>query len=87
MFEKTDNKGLKLLKNNGQNFMKGALILAVANFLVKVIGAVFKIPLYELIGKDGSGLFNVAYQIYTFMFIIATAGFPTAVFLVFFPCL
>jgi len=40
---------------------------------------VFKIPLYELIGKEGSGLFNVAYQIYTFMFIIATAGFPTAV--------
>lgn len=59
--------------------MKGALILAVANFIVKVIGAVFKIPLYELIGKEGSGLFNVAYQIYTFMFIIATAGFPTAV--------
>ena len=59
--------------------MKGALILGIANFIVKIIGAVFKIPLYELIGKDGSGLFNVAYQIYTFMFIIATAGFPTAV--------
>ncbi len=67
------------MKNNGQTFIKGALILVIANLLVKVIGAVFKIPLYELIGKDGSGLFNVAYQIYTFMFIIATAGFPTAV--------
>lgn len=67
------------MKNNGQTFIKGALILAIANFVVKIIGAVFKIPLYELIGKDGSGLFNVAYQIYTFMFIIATAGFPTAV--------
>ncbi len=67
------------MKNNGQTFIKGALILALANFIVKIIGAIFKIPLYELIGKDGSGLFNVAYQIYTFMFIIATAGFPTAV--------
>lgn len=67
------------MKNSGQTFMKGALILAVANFIVKIIGAVFKIPLYGLIGKEGSGLFNVAYQIYTFMFIIATAGFPTAV--------
>ena len=61
------------MKNSGQTFMKGALILAIANFIVKIIGAVFKIPLYELIGKEGSGLFNVAYQIYTFMFIIATA--------------
>ncbi len=59
--------------------MKGALILAAANFLVKIIGAFFKVPLYELIGKEGNGIFNVAYQIYTFMFIIATAGFPIAV--------
>lgn len=67
------------LKNTGKTFLKGALVLAVANLVVKIIGAVFKIPLYDLIGKEGSGLFNVAYQIYTFMFIIATAGFPIAV--------
>lgn len=67
------------MKNKGKSFLKGALVLAAANLVVKIIGAVFKIPLYELIGKEGSGLFNVAYQIYTFMFIIATAGFPIAV--------
>ena len=32
-----------------------------------------------MIGDDGSGYFNVAYQIYTFMFIVATAGFPIAI--------
>lgn len=63
----------------GPNFIKGALILAIANFVVKIIGAMFKIPLFRLIGDDGSGYFNVAYQIYTFMFIVATAGFPTAI--------
>lgn len=67
------------MKNTGKTFLKGALVLAIANLVVKIIGAVFKIPLYDLIGKEGSGLFNVAYQIYTFMFIIATAGFPIAV--------
>lgn len=61
------------------NFLKGALILAIANFIVKIIGAMFKIPLFRLIGDDGSGYFNVAYQIYTFMFIVATAGFPVAI--------
>ncbi len=70
---------MKLLKDKGSKFLKGALILAAANFLVKIIGAFFKVPLYELIGKEGNGIFNVAYQIYTFMFIIATAGFPIAV--------
>lgn len=67
------------MKNKGKNFLQGALILAGANLLVKIIGALFKVPLYNLIGEDGSGIFNVAYQIYTFMFIIATAGFPIAV--------
>ena len=64
---------------NSSNFIKGALILAVANFVVKLIGAGFKIPLIGLIGDEGSGYFNVAYQIYTFMFIVATAGFPVAI--------
>ncbi len=67
------------MKDKGSKFIKGALVLALANFLVKIIGAFFKVPLYELIGKEGNGIFNVAYQIYTFMFIIATAGFPIAV--------
>ena len=67
------------MKGKSGKFLQGALILAGANFLVKIIGALFKVPLYNLIGEDGSGIFNVAYQIYTFMFIIATAGFPSAV--------
>ncbi len=67
------------MKNKNNKFLQGALILAGANFLVKIIGALFKVPLRELVGDDGMGIFNVAYQIYTFMFIIATAGFPIAV--------
>jgi len=67
------------LKNGGKKFLQGALILAGANLLVKIIGAFFKVPLYRLIGGDGNGIFSVAYQIYTFMFILATAGFPIAV--------
>lgn len=62
-----------------KGFLQGALVLGVANLVVKVIGAFFKIPLNYLIGDAGMGYFNIAYQIYTFMFIIATAGFPIAI--------
>ncbi len=68
-----------MIKDKKQSFVKGALILVIASLTVKVIGAFFKIPLNYLIGDDGMGLFNSAYQIYTVMFIIATAGFPTAI--------
>ena len=66
-------------RNSGSSLMKSTIILVIASFAVKAIGAIFKIPLANLIGKEGMGLFGYAYQIYTFMFIIATAGFPIAV--------
>lgn len=68
-----------MTKNKKQSFVQGALILVVAALLVKFIGFFFKIPLTFLIHDDGMGLFNSSYQIYTIMFVIATAGFPTAI--------
>ncbi len=62
-----------------QSFMEGALILIVAGFLVKVIGAVFKIPLYNIIGAQANAYFTVAYDIYTWMYILTTAGLPVAI--------
>ena len=63
----------------GQTFVEGALILMIANMLVKVIGAVFKIPLNYLLGDDGMGYFGTAYTVYNWLFIVATAGLPVAI--------
>lgn len=62
-----------------QTFVEGALILMIANMLVKVIGAVFKIPLNYLLGDDGMGYFGTAYTVYSWLFIVATAGLPVAI--------
>lgn len=66
-------------KTKKQTFLQGAIILVIAALIVKFIGFFFKIPLTFLIYDDGMGLFNSSYQIYTIMFIVATAGFPTAI--------
>ncbi|MDK2801582.1 MAG: stage sporulation protein [Clostridiales bacterium] len=71
--------GRTLGKTYKQTFLQGALILLVANALVKIIGALFKIPLTYLIGPDGMGIYGTAYIIYTWLFVIATAGLPIAV--------
>lgn len=63
----------------GQSFLQGALILTAGMALVKVIGALFKIPLKYAVGEYGMGLFNVAYHFYGPVFSLATAGFPVAV--------
>lgn len=63
----------------GQNFLWGALILTAGMAVVKVMGALFKIPLQRIVGEYGMGLFNVAYNFYGPIFSLATAGFPVAV--------
>jgi len=62
-----------------QNFLEGAMIMAVANIIVKIIGAFFKIPLKNLIGSDGMGMFYGAYNVYSALVIISTAGLPVVV--------
>ena len=61
-----------------QNFLHGAALLAIATALVKVIGALYKIPLKMVIGDQGFGYFSTAYQIYSVLLMISTAGFPIA---------
>lgn len=68
-----------MAENKNQTFMKGAIILVIANILVKLIGAMFKIPLARLLGTTGMGMFNMSYTMYTMLFIVATAGIPVAI--------
>ncbi|MBR5156195.1 MAG: oligosaccharide flippase family protein [Clostridia bacterium] len=62
-----------------QSFLTGTAILVAANFLVKLIGAVFKIPLAHILEEEGMALFSSAYNFYAILFVIATAGLPVAV--------
>ena len=61
-----------------QNFLHGTALLAMATAIVKVIGALYKIPLNAIIGEQGFGYFNTAYEIYNVLLMISTAGLPVA---------
>ena len=61
-----------------QNFLQGTAMLAMATAIVKVIGAVYKIPLNAIIGEKGFGYFNTAYEIYNVLLMVSTAGLPVA---------
>ena len=66
-------------KRKQQSFEYGAIILIVATALVKIIGAVFKIPLSNLIGDLGFGYFSSAYDLFLPIYSLAMAGLPIAV--------
>lgn len=50
----------------------------MTTIIVKVIGAIYKIPLTALLPDEAYGDFNAAYNIYTFFLTISTAGLPVA---------
>ena len=61
-----------------QNFLQGTALLAMATAIVKVIGAIYKIPLNAIIGKQGFSYYSTAYEIYNVLLMISTAGLPVA---------
>lgn len=66
-------------KSNKRNtFFGGVAILTIGTILVKIIGALYKIPLVNILGKSAYGDFNAAYNIYNFFLTISTAGLPVA---------
>lgn len=62
-----------------KSFVQGAAVLAVAGLLVKVLGAIFRIPLGNMIGTEGLANYNPAYYVYNLFLILATAGIPVAI--------
>ena len=61
-----------------QTFLHGAALLVIATAVVKLIGFFYKIPLSATIGTAGYGYFTTAYNIYSVLLMISTAGLPVA---------
>ncbi|MEQ2457032.1 putative polysaccharide biosynthesis protein [Flavonifractor hominis] len=59
-------------------FYGAAAFLTLTTILVKVIGAIYKIPLTALLSDEAYGDFGAAYNIYNFFLTISTAGLPVA---------
>lgn len=62
-----------------KSFIKGAAILAISGILCKLIGALYRIPLGNVIGTGGMGNYQIAYPVYSLLLVISSAGIPVAV--------
>ena len=64
--------------NRNRGYLHGAAILAAAVAIVRVLGAIYRIPIADIIGAEGMGIFTIAASIYTFLLLVSTAGLPVA---------
>lgn len=68
---------MKKLKKN--NFLEGAFIATFCIIATKILGIVYVIPFYKIIGEQGGTLYGYAYSIYNIFLTISTVGIPLAI--------
>lgn len=61
-----------------QKYISSAFILMLSTVVVKVIGAVYKIPLTAYIGATGRGYFSIAYNLVLPIHALTMGAFPIA---------
>lgn len=61
------------------SFIMQAGILAIAGIIVRIIGILYKSPLVMIIGDEGNGYYNTAYNIYTIILLVSSYSIPSAI--------
>lgn len=61
------------------NYLTGAAILAATVAITKILGFVYTVTVFNLLGDEGVTHFDVAYNIYNLLLTISTAGIPVAI--------
>ena len=60
-------------------FLKGAVWIALGGFTAKIIGALYRIPLTNVIGGKGLGLYQLVYPIYCLLLTVSATGIPSSI--------
>ena len=62
-----------------QSFVFSAVILAISGIFCKILGAIYKIPLSNILGSQGMGIYYLVFPIYAFFLTLTSSSFTTAI--------
>lgn len=71
--------GKKAKAPRNKSFLFGALVLSAGGVLAKLLGVLYRIPLTNIIGAEGIGLYQMVFPFYTLLLTISSAGLPAAI--------
>lgn len=73
-------RALSAAENKRRSMQYGTAVLLISAVIVKIIGALFKIPLSSAhcLGDEGFGFFSSAYDLFSPLYSLAMAGLPVA---------
>lgn len=71
--------GVIMSQENRKNFILHGSILAFAGIIVRIIGMLYRIPVLNIIGSEGNGIYGVAFNVYNICLVLSSYGLPMAV--------
>lgn len=81
---KKHGKKLRINKDGDANIVarkritSGAAVLAIGSVVAKMLGALYRVPLTNILGAEGMGMYQLIFPVYALFMVLATAGIPTA---------
>ena len=76
----TQKRGFPMSTNKtNQNLLMQGSILAAASIIVRLIGLLYRVPMNNILGESGMGLYSLAYEIYNLGLILSSYSLPLAV--------
>lgn len=67
------------MEKKSNNFLIHGGILAMAGIIVRIIGMLYRIPVVNIIGSEGNGIYGIAFNVYNIMLVLSSYGLPMAV--------
>ena len=64
---------------NNHLFVKGVFVLMLGGIAVKILGAIYRIPLTWIIGTQGLGMYQLVYPVFSLLLVLSSTGAPTAI--------
>ncbi len=58
--------------------LSGAAVLAVGSVVAKLLGALYRVPLTNILGAEGMGMYQLVFPVFALFIVLGTAGIPTA---------
>ena len=65
-------------EKKNSTYLKQGGILAAASLIVRFIGMIYRIPMSNILGEEGNGIYAVAFEIYDLMLLISSYSLPLA---------
>lgn len=66
------------MKRKKSTLVGGAALLALGNVVAKIIGALYRVPLTNILGAEGMGMYQLVFPVFALFMVLSGAGIPTA---------